>query len=119
MKTINDDPYEFFQQGGWTFLGGTALDEVIACPFSLGVHDLILPRKQSEPEEESETESEFEAEFDEASSSESEEEDESDYDGSDASDDEGSDSGFDDESEGDDWDELERKAAKGALQSGV
>jgi hypothetical protein len=29
MKTINDDPYEFFQQGGWTFLGGTALDEVL------------------------------------------------------------------------------------------
>lgn len=28
MKTINDDPYEFFQQGGWTFLGGTAGDEV-------------------------------------------------------------------------------------------
>lgn len=28
MKTINDDPYEFFQQGGWTFLGGTAVDEV-------------------------------------------------------------------------------------------
>ena len=28
MKTINDDPYEFFQHGGWTFLGGTAGDEV-------------------------------------------------------------------------------------------
>ncbi|KIP09266.1 hypothetical protein PHLGIDRAFT_103069 [Phlebiopsis gigantea 11061_1 CR5-6] len=92
MKTINDDPYEFFQQGGWTFLGGTAGDD-------------------SEPEDESETESEFEAEQEELSSEESEVE-ESDYDGSDASDDEGSDSGFDDESEGEDWDELERKAAK-------
>ena len=30
MKTINDDPYEFFQQGGWSFLGGTAAEEV--CP---------------------------------------------------------------------------------------
>ena len=28
MKTINDDPYEFFQQGGWSFLGGTAAEEV-------------------------------------------------------------------------------------------
>ena len=23
MKTINDDPYDFFQQGGWSFLGGS------------------------------------------------------------------------------------------------
>jgi nucleosome binding factor SPN SPT16 subunit len=22
MKTINESPYEFFQQGGWSFLGG-------------------------------------------------------------------------------------------------
>lgn len=22
MKTINDDPYDFFLQGGWSFLGG-------------------------------------------------------------------------------------------------
>ncbi|EKM55643.1 uncharacterized protein PHACADRAFT_173804 [Phanerochaete carnosa HHB-10118-sp] len=93
MKTINDDPYEFFQQNGWSFLGGPAAEE-------------------SEPEDESETESEFEAEFDDEPSSESGD-DESEFDdGSDASEDEGSDSGFDDESEGDDWDELERKAAK-------
>ena len=24
MKTINEDPYDFFQQGGWSFLGGAA-----------------------------------------------------------------------------------------------
>lgn len=24
MKTINEDPYDFFQGGGWTFLGGSA-----------------------------------------------------------------------------------------------
>jgi len=36
----------------------------------------------------------------------------SEYDGSDASADSGSGSGYDDESEGDDWEELERKAAK-------
>jgi len=22
MKTINENPYDFFQQGGWSFLGG-------------------------------------------------------------------------------------------------
>jgi nucleosome binding factor SPN SPT16 subunit len=26
MKTINDSPYEFFQTGGWGFLGGTGDD---------------------------------------------------------------------------------------------
>lgn len=36
----------------------------------------------------------------------------SEYDGSDASADSGSGSGYDDESDGDDWEELERKAAK-------
>ncbi|KAF7796890.1 hypothetical protein EIP86_008075 [Pleurotus ostreatoroseus] len=93
MKTINDDPYDFFQQGGWSFLGGTAVEE-------------------SEAEDESETESEFEAEdFEESSSSDSDESAYSD-DGSNASDDEGSGSDFDDESDGEDWDELERKAAK-------
>ncbi|KAH9854064.1 FACT complex subunit SPT16 [Lenzites betulinus] len=95
MKTINEDPYEFFQQGGWSFLGGAAAGE------------------ESEADDESDTESEFEAESAEMESSESSQ-DESDYDdGSDASDDEGSGSDFgSDESEGDDWDELERKAAK-------
>ncbi|KAI0646896.1 FACT complex subunit SPT16 [Trametes meyenii] len=95
MKTINEDPYEFFQQGGWSFLGGAAAGE------------------ESEADDDSDTESEFAAESDEMESSESSE-DESDYDdGSDASDDEGSGSDFgSDESEGDDWDELERKAAK-------
>ncbi|KAI0080592.1 FACT complex subunit SPT16 [Panus rudis PR-1116 ss-1] len=81
MKTINEDPYEFFQGGG------------------------------CDPES-SESESEFEAEEEDFESSESAE-DSSEYDdGSNASDDEGSGSDFDDDSEGDDWDELERKAAK-------
>lgn len=30
MKTINEDPYEFFQQGGWTFLGGSAGGEEVS-----------------------------------------------------------------------------------------
>ncbi|KZT03503.1 FACT complex subunit SPT16 [Laetiporus sulphureus 93-53] len=92
MKTINEDPYEFFQQGGWSFLGGSAGGE------------------ESE-EEESNSESEFEAESEVSESSESSE---SAYDdASDASEDEGSGSDFGSEgSEGEDWDELERKAAK-------
>ncbi|TBU47950.1 FACT complex subunit SPT16, partial [Dichomitus squalens] len=95
MKTINEDPYEFFQQGGWSFLGGSAGGE------------------ESEPDDESETESEFEAESDVSESSPSSVEGSDYFDGSDASEDEGSGSDFgSDESEGDDWDELERKAAK-------
>ena len=31
MKTINDSPYDFFQGGGWTFLGGTG--EEVEPPF--------------------------------------------------------------------------------------
>ncbi|GJJ12499.1 hypothetical protein Clacol_006742 [Clathrus columnatus] len=94
MKSINDDPYEFFLQGGWQVIGGGP-----------GASD-------AESDLESESESDFVAEqevLEESSSS--NDDDESAYDGSDVSDDEG-DSDMYDESEGDDWDELERKAAK-------
>ncbi|KZV94038.1 Rtt106-domain-containing protein [Exidia glandulosa HHB12029] len=93
MKTVNEHPLDFFQDGGWSFLtpsGGGAADE-------------------KSMSEDSETESEFEAEgedFEESSSSDAE----SAFDGSDASEDSGSD--FGDGSDGEDWDELERKAAK-------
>ncbi|KAH9842336.1 FACT complex subunit SPT16 [Rhodofomes roseus] len=94
MKTINEDPYEFFQQGGWSFLGGAG------------------GREESDADEMSDSESEFEAE-DEQSESSAGEESAYSEDGSDASDDEGSGSDFgSDESEGDDWDELEKKAAR-------
>ncbi|KAF9001953.1 FACT complex subunit SPT16 [Cyathus striatus] len=83
MKHINESPYEFFQQGGWSFLGGAGGGE-------------------SEQSEDSGSESEFEAEKDDFESSESSA-DESDYDDSDAS-------------GRDDWDELERKAAKADLK---
>jgi len=92
MKTINDSPYDFFRGGGWTFLGGTG--------------------DESEQDEESETESEFAGESAQPSSESNSDGTASDFDGSNASDDEGSGSDFDDESEGEDWDELERKAAK-------
>jgi len=95
MKHINENPFEFFQHDGWSFLGGAT-----------GV--------ESDHSEESETESEFEADPEELVASSSSDE-ESDYnDSDDGSDVSGSDfgGGGDDSEEGDDWDELERKAAK-------
>jgi len=95
MKHINENPFEFFQQDGWKFLGGAG-----------GI--------ESEHSDASESESEFEADPEEQAISLSSDE-ESAYDNSDASgsDESGSDFGGGDESdEGDDWDELERKAAK-------
>ncbi|KAG2348552.1 FACT complex subunit SPT16 [Suillus weaverae] len=93
MKTINESPYDFFQQGGWrSFLGGGDAD--------------------TDADEGSDSESEFEADPEELQSEESSAA-ASEYDGSDASDDSGSGSGYDDDSDdGDDWEELERKAAK-------
>jgi len=92
MKHINENPYEFFATGGWGFLGASGGGE-------------------RESEEDSGSESEYEqassqSDFSEASASASDFDD-----GSDASDDAGSGSDFSG-SEGEDWDELERKAAK-------
>ncbi|KAF8526838.1 FACT complex subunit SPT16 [Hysterangium stoloniferum] len=96
MKSINEGPYDFFLQGGWLVIGGGALSD-------------------AEISSESEEESDFKAEDDVLEESSASDDDESDYDGSDASDDEGSgsdDFGGEDSEVGDDWDELERKAAK-------
>lgn len=72
----------------------------------------ILTHVQSDAEDESQSESEFEAESDDFESSENSNV-ESDYsDGSNASEDEGSGSDFSEDDDGEDWDELERKAAK-------
>lgn len=97
MKHVNENPYDFFREGGWTFLGGAA-----------GAQE-----EQSSSEEE---ESEFEVEESDAFSSESSDDDGSDF--GDGSDSDGDASDFDDgsESEGEDWDELERKAAKADLK---
>ncbi|KAK2467068.1 hypothetical protein APHAL10511_001326 [Amanita phalloides] len=90
MKHINESPYDFFQNGGWSFLGGAGGAE-------------------SERSEESNSESEFEAGSEAFVSSESSKA-ESEYGDSDAS---GSESDYSgEESDGEDWDELERKAAK-------
>lgn len=92
IKTINDDPYQFYLGGGWDFLTGGGDDS---------------------DEESSEEGSVFEEESD--FGSESSESDESGSDFDDASDDSGS---FDEESdEGEDWDELERKAERGEFHN--
>ncbi|KAF7338622.1 FACT complex subunit SPT16 [Mycena venus] len=99
MKTINDSPHDFFQGGGWSFLGrGNGID--------------------SDHSDGSESESEFEADSEELQAVESSD-DESAYGDSDGgSDESGSDfgGGGSDDSEGEDWDELERKAAKSDLK---
>ncbi|KAJ6488648.1 FACT complex subunit SPT16 [Mycena vitilis] len=100
MKTINDSPYDFFQGGGWSFLGrGNGAD--------------------SDHSDGSESESEFEADSEELQAVESSD-DGSGYGDSDGgSDESGSDfggGGSDESDEGDDWDELERKAAKSDLK---
>ncbi|TFK67901.1 FACT complex subunit SPT16 [Pluteus cervinus] len=95
MKHVNENPFDFFQQGGWSFLGGAGGPE-------------------SDHSDGSESESEFEAEG--AESEYSSEESDAYSDGT-GSDDEGSDFGDGDDSEdGDDWEELERKAAKADLK---
>lgn len=86
MKTVNQDPAQFFMDGGWGFLApGSDMDD-----------------------SDEESESEFEA----ASESDGGSESESDF--SAAGSGSGSDdfSEEDDEESGEDWDELERKAAK-------
>ncbi|KAG7666405.1 SPT16 [[Candida] subhashii] len=91
MKTVQADPYQFFADGGWSFLTGEG---------------------ESGEEEESEEESEFEVSDedpeDEDEEESAEDEDEDDYSAS-GSDSEGS---FEEESEGEDWDEMERKAER-------
>ncbi|KAJ7197220.1 FACT complex subunit SPT16 [Mycena pura] len=97
MKTINEDPHGFFQNGGWSFVGrGNGADM----------------QQSGHSDDGSETESEFEADSEELVEAESTD-DESAYGDSGGSDESGSDfGGGSDESDGEDWDELERKAAK-------
>ncbi|KAI8610260.1 FACT complex subunit-domain-containing protein [Chytriomyces sp. MP71] len=88
MKTVNESPFDFFNEGGWSFLGSGSDDE----------------------DEEEDEESVYEDSG--SGSGVDSESDSEDYD----SDDDASGSGYSDEDsdeeEGEDWDELERKAAK-------
>jgi nucleosome binding factor SPN SPT16 subunit len=91
MKTVTTDPHQFFKDGGWNFLAAESDDEGA---------------------EESEEESAFEMSDSELAASESESDEESEFDDdASASDDEGeAESGLSDE--GEDWDEMEKKAQK-------
>lgn len=94
MKTIQSDPYQFFLNGGWNFLTGEG---------------------DSSDEDEEEEESEFEV-SDEDPSDEDVASEESAYSEA-SSESEGS---YEEESDdGEDWDELERKAAKEDKQSAM
>lgn len=89
MKTINEDPYAFYQEGGWEFLTGDG---------------------NSDSEDESSEGSVFED--DESTFDEDDDSDSDDYSGEDSDDDsDGSGGDFSDES-GESWDALERKARK-------
>jgi nucleosome binding factor SPN SPT16 subunit len=95
MKTVTADPYQFFKDGGWSFLSTEDSDD--------------------EGEEEDE-ESEFAASEEDLASDESSE-DESEFD-DDASD-EAEDEEVSDDEDGEDWDEMEKKAAKKDRESGL
>jgi nucleosome binding factor SPN SPT16 subunit len=86
MKTVNEDPAQFFKDGGWKFLETESDDE----------------------EDESDSASEFEMSEEEFEEEESEDE-ESDFD-EDASADEGSE--MDEDVSGEDWSELEEEGKK-------
>ncbi|CAK9439914.1 uncharacterized protein LODBEIA_P40140 [Lodderomyces beijingensis] len=100
IKTVQADPYQFFLDGGWSFLTGAG---------------------ESDESDSEDQESEFEAsdEDPQDESEVSEDDYASDEDGSDFSG-SGSGSGSEAESEesGEDWDEMEKKAAKADRQSG-
>ncbi|KAI7872577.1 FACT complex subunit-domain-containing protein [Spinellus fusiger] len=87
MKTVNEDPAEFYKNGGWNFLGGGSDDD------NSGNDSDTASEFEISSEELEESSSEDESEFGSNASEDSEEEEEL------------SDSG-------DDWDELEEKARK-------
>ncbi|KAF2264458.1 SPT16-domain-containing protein [Lojkania enalia] len=98
MKTVTQDPHQFFVDGGWSFLSTESDDE---------------------GEEEEEEESAFEVSESELAISDESSEEDSDFDenASDEMSDEGSADDLSDE--GEDWDELEKKAAKKDRDSGL
>lgn len=96
MKTVTHDTHQFFVDGGWGFLQNDSDDE----------------DNQEEEEEESAFEID-ESELDEASES---SEEGSDYDSNASAD--ASEGDISDDEEGEDWDELERKAKKRDRESG-
>lgn len=96
MQHLISDPHEFYAEGGWKFLATESDSEG--------------------GEDESDEESAFEAESD-AFDSASSEEDESEFD--DAASAEASEAASSDDEEADDWDDMEKKAAKKDREGGL
>ncbi len=65
IKTINDDPYEFYKMGGWNFLTGEGEDVscIVCCLLSSDrpLADTSVVCLQEDGEDESSEESAFEA----------------------------------------------------------
>lgn len=97
MKTVTSDPHGFFADGGWSFLAAES---------------------DSEAGDESDEESAFELSESELNESDESSEDDSEFD-DDASAEASEDISGDEESEGEDWDELERKAKKKDAEGGL
>ncbi|SCU97859.1 LAMI_0F11804g1_1 [Lachancea mirantina] len=95
MKSLQEDPHQFFLDGGWSFLGAGSDDEV-----SDESEEEISEYEASEEEPSDESAGSQEDDY-------SEEEEYSDEGSEDAAISEG-----EDEEEGEDWDELEKKAAR-------
>jgi len=96
MKTVTADTHQFFVDGGWSFLATESDDE----------------------DEEESDESAFEMSDSELAASEVSSEEDSDFD-SNASAEASDDASEDDASEGEDWDELEKKAKRKDRESGL
>lgn len=117
MKTVNDDPYEFFKEGGWGFL---ASNDAVRENFPFFVHfaRLLLTSELRQAEggssDESESGSEFAASSDGAASDSAS--DFGDDDDASASDSGGSDFGDDGDDSGEDWDEMEERVANSEKQ---
>ncbi|EPY53715.1 FACT complex component Spt16 [Schizosaccharomyces cryophilus OY26] len=88
MKTVNEDPVAFFQEGGWGFLGTGSDDE------AENSDEEVSEYEGSDVEPEEEESEEGSEEYSEAASDE-------DFSGSEVE---------EEEESGEDWDELERKA---------
>lgn len=98
MKTVQANPYQFFKDGGWSFLA---------------------EESDEEGDDEEDEESAFEMDDSEVAEL-SDEEDESDFgDDDDASNDDEDDDGESDDDLGEDWDEMEQKAARKDKESAL
>lgn len=99
MKTVTADTHQFFADGGWSFLQAESDDEG--------------------SEDDEGDGSAFEMDDDEVDAASESSEEESDYGSASDDDDEDGEAELDSDEQGEDWDELERKASKRDRESGL